>query len=333
MKTKIISEQNMDQAASIIRNGGLVVFPTETVYGLGASAFLPDAAVKIYNAKGRPSDNPLIVHIADISQLSQCMKGENYMACKLLEKFAPGPLTVIVKKNKDISETVTASLNTVGIRIPSHPVARKFLKACNVPVAAPSANISGKPSPTNFKMACSNMMDKVDAIIESTASQHGLESTIIDCTCSGSIAVLRPGSITIEMIKSVVPENIIIKQKESDGKIIKAPGMKYTHYKPLSDICLFNSDNIMNLKKKLGSGCDLNHILVIGVTDNIDAIKNIKKRKFKNLTDYAASLFLTFHEADELGIDTIYAEYPEKKHIGIALRNRLEKASSGNFLK
>ena len=201
MDTLIIDamdEEGLKKAGEIIRNGGIVAFPTETVYGLGANAYDENAVKKIYTAKGRPSDNPLIVHIADAEEVKKVAREIPENAVKLFEKFAPGPFTVIMKKQKDIPDCVTAGLDTVGVRIPKDRTARKFIKFAGVPIAAPSANISGKPSPTKAEHVIADLSGRVDAIICGGDSDVGVESTIIDVTSLIPV-ILRPGGILIKM--------------------------------------------------------------------------------------------------------------------------------------
>lgn len=214
--------------AEIIRKGGIVAFPTETVYGLGASAFDAAAVAKIYEAKGRPSDNPLIVHIADAEQIEGLVTEVPESARRIAAAFMPGPITVILPKSNAVPDCVSAGLPTVGIRMPSHPVAREFIKACGVPVAAPSANASKHVSPTSAQHVFVDLQGKIPLIIDGGECEVGIESTILDLSVSVP-TILRPGAITAEMIAKVLGG-----VETFDGKVVvaKAPGMKYTHYAP-----------------------------------------------------------------------------------------------------
>ena len=210
METLILGtdERSIEKAGKIIAGGGLVAFPTETVYGLGASAFREDSVKKIYEAKGRPSDNPLIVHIADVTYIDRLTAECSEKARALIEAFMPGPFTVILKKSGAIPDTVTAGMDTVAVRYPENETAQRLIRAAGVPIAAPSANLSGKPSPTEARHVIDDMTGRIDAVIDGGSCDVGVESTIVDA--SGVIPVLlRPGGITYEQIKSVVPEAVI----------------------------------------------------------------------------------------------------------------------------
>ena len=236
LKDILSDEKKLIKAAVTIQKGGLVVFPTETVYGLGADA-LNDRAVKsIFAAKGRPPDNPLIVHIAGVEDI-ETIAEIDIIALKLFRVFSPGPLTIIMKKKKLVPDIVTAGLDTVAVRIPSHPVARKIISACGRPVAAPSANISGRPSPTNFSMAFSEMNGKVDVIIDGGDCNIGIESTVISIN-GKTVNILRPGVITGEMIKKALSGKITVRTvyNNSEQSAPSSPGLKYSHYKPNADV-------------------------------------------------------------------------------------------------
>lgn len=234
----VVSTNCIDEAAGIIRNGGIVAFPTETVYGLGANAFDKQAVAGIFEAKGRPADNPLIVHlstVADIANVAQCIPDA---AFKLFEAYSPGPLTVVLNKKPCIPDTVTAGLNTVGIRIPSHPIAREFISACALPIAAPSANRSKRVSPTTASAVLEDMDGRIPLIIDGGSCSVGIESTVLSLT--GEVpTVLRPGAITPAMIARVLGKCVEYKGKVTGSA--PAPGMKYQHYRPLVDFILCDS--------------------------------------------------------------------------------------------
>ncbi len=306
MKTKLTT--TISEAARAILAGNLVAFPTETVYGLGANAFDERAVKKIFAAKGRPADNPLIVHIWNKKQIGEIASEVSPVAKKLVDKCFPGQLTVVVKKNARIPSIVTAGLSTVCIRMPSLSITRAFLKQCGVPVAAPSANLSGKPSPTTWQHVLHDMNERIPLILKGPKCRHGLESTVIDCTKKVPV-LLRPGAVTVEELEKIVGQiNIPIDVKET-----LSPGMKYRHYSPNGKVHLVKRGAI------LPANCAF-----IGFS-NPNATYKIK---VKTVGEYAKKLYWFFRECDLRGIENIYAEIPEKKGIGRALLNRLEKAST-----
>jgi L-threonylcarbamoyladenylate synthase len=321
-------------AGDIIRQGGLVVFPTETVYGLGANALSAKACAKIFAAKGRPQDNPLIVHTYDVFTLARLASGIPPLAAALIKAFMPGPLTIILPKTADIPDTVTAGLSTVGLRVPSCPAARDFLQAAGVPVAAPSANISGKPSPTTFAMAREAMEGRADAIIRGEDSRVGLESTIVRVT-EECLEILRPGGISEEDIIAAAGNCPIRSASTGNGVAAAkpenpppAPGMKYTHYKPKADIILYQK----NEEPETGTGEKKTGVLTLTKKANSFPAAFLV-REMASAEDYAHRLYAEFFFFDSLGCDIIFAEYPPETGIGRAVANRLLKASGGLFLK
>jgi len=312
---KTLLTNNPKQAASFIKKAEVVAFPTETVYGLGANAFDENAVKKIFRLKGRPQDNPLIVHISGKSQIKILAESVNKTAKKLIDKYFPGPLTVILKKNEVIPDIVTAGLDSIAVRMPSSVPAHEFIKASGVPIAAPSANISGTPSPTTFRHVLEDFNGKVPCILIGPQSRFGLESTVIDCT--GDVpAVLRPGIITVEELRKI---DRGIKPVKSRGKA-KSPGTKYRHYSPKAKVVIVKQVP-KNKLNKLSA--------YIGVRSLLP--KHRSKlgmyRRCRSKLDYAKSLFSFFRECDAKGISTIYAERLDEKGIGLAVMNRLKKAS------
>lgn len=233
------------EAAALLKEGKLVAFPTETVYGLGGDAFDPTASKRIYEAKGRPSDNPLIVHIADVSELEKLCVDVPQIAYDLAEQFWPGPLTMILKKADCIPKETTGGLDTVAIRMPSHPIARQLIIEAGLPIAAPSANASGRPSTTKAQHVIEDLDGRIDMIIDGGSADIGLESTIVDLTCTPA-QILRPGYITIEKLRNVIHDiaydPAVLKRVQNDDIVARAPGMKYRHYAPKGDLTIFEGE-------------------------------------------------------------------------------------------
>lgn len=300
-------------AASFISNGEVAAFPTETVYGLGANAFESVAVKKIFIAKGRPSDNPLIVHVADINQISSVASSVSRYAEKLIEEFFPGPLTLVLPKNRKISSVVTAGLSSVGVRIPNHALARKFLKECGVPVAAPSANISGSPSPTTWQAVKSDLNGRIPCILKGNPSKVGVESTVVDCTGNTPI-ILRAGGVTLEQLRTIIPSARLQKQQI---KIPKSPGMKYRHYSPMAYVFI-----VANMSETV----PMRSSAYIGLKNNGKSQFGMKKI-CRTEEEYARSLFHFFRECDKKDIETIYCESVSEDGIGLAIMDRIRKAS------
>ncbi len=343
MNTKIVrindkteySEQLHD-AAKIILAGGLVVFPTETVYGLGGNALVADAAKKIYSAKGRPSDNPLIIHIADPKEAERyAFVSDTYY--RLAEAFMPGPLTVIMPKRECIPPSVTGGLDTVAVRCPSHPVANALIRACGVPIAAPSANISGRPSPTSAKYVEEDMMGRVDMIIDGGECEIGLESTIVAIN-GDSLTLLRPGAITYDALCCVCNDIKIapaVLNKLAENERPLSPGMKYRHYAPKADFVLLEGDEgdvlsfVKNEQKK--NGC-----AVLCYDEELEALEpslTISIGGRDDLATQAKRLFTSLREADKLGATKIYAHLPKLDGLGLALYNRMIRAAAHTIKK
>lgn len=338
METLIIKDtENLERAGEIIRNGGVVAFPTETVYGLGASAYNEAAIAKIYEAKGRPSDNPLIVHIADVSDVNKVAREVPEKAKKLFDAFAPGPFTLILKKNPEIADKVTAGLDTVGVRIPSDETARAFLKAAGVPVAAPSANISGKPSPTKAEHVVFDMNGRVDAIICGGDAKVGVESTIIDMTEEIPV-ILRPGGITLEDIKSIVGDAKIDRHVLEAVNVTdapKCPGMKYKHYSPDADVTVV-SGRIESTEKKIAEFVlkEKNQGKRVGVLARED--KGFNADTFissgNDNSDLARVLFSALRQFDKENVDVCFVQFSEDDGISLAVKNRLYKAAGNKVI-
>ena len=326
------TQENIEKAAEILRNGGLVGIPTESVYGLGADALNGTAVAKIFKAKGRPMDNPLIVHIAEFGDIEKFgLTCEIPEKAKILAKrFMPGPLTIIMKKSDIIPHEVSAGLDTVAIRCPSHPVARAIIRAADTPLAAPSANISGSPSPTTAAHVMNDMNEKIDAIIDGGASEVGVESTVI--TLAGEVpCLLRPGGITLEQLRDAIGEvelNSAVLDKLDENQKAASPGMKYKHYSPKARVIL--------LKGSDGEYIDYVNSRADGRTAALCCDEDIAQLKVKAFSlgrrnDYAQQahrLFDLLREVDEGGgIDTAYSRLPSCDGVGMALYNRLIRAA------
>lgn len=326
-------KKNAEIAGEVLRNGGLVAFPTETVYGLGANALCEKAVKSIFDAKGRPSDNPLIVHIAEKNDAEKYVKCVPETAKKIMDAFWPGPISIIMKKKDIIPDCVSAGLDTVALRMPTHIAARAIIKASKVPVAAPSANISGKPSPTNAKHVLDDMNGKIDIVADGGCCEVGIESTVIDVTQQPPV-ILRPGKITAEMLIPVIGEVVAPKGTQvNDVKVAKCPGMKYTHYSPNADVYVaecgknVSKQKIENIINTYGKGkCA---VLDCGLfkEDDFSDIQYINCGEKSDI--YAERLFSSLRKCDELGSDTVFALICFADELADSVRNRLYK-SAGN---
>lgn len=342
MNTKIlrINEETeycdqLSEASEIILAGGTVVFPTETVYGLGGNALLADAAKKIYTAKGRPSDNPLIIHVADPKDAEKYAYVSD-IYYRLAEAFMPGPLTVIMPKRDCIPLSVTGGLDTVAVRCPSHPVARALIKKCGVPIAAPSANISGRPSPTSAKYVEEDMLGRVDMIIDGGECEIGLESTIVKID-GESLTLLRPGAITYDALCCVC-ENVeiapAVTDKLAENERPLSPGMKYRHYAPQADFILLDgdeSDILSFMMEEQKNGC-----AVLCYDEELPFLNpslSVPIGKRNDLPAQAKRLFTSLREADKLGARKIYAHLPPLDGLGLALYNRMIRAAAHTVKK
>ena len=349
MKTEIIkvdreklTPKDIKKAAQIIQKGGLVAFPTETVYGLGGDAFDPTASKRIYAAKGRPSDNPLIVHIADISELTRVARDIPQLAYDLAEKFWPGPLTMILKKRDDLPRETTGGLDTVAVRMPSDPVAAMLIREAGVPIAAPSANLSGRPSTTCAQHVIEDLSGRIDMIIDAGASKIGLESTIVDLTCEPPL-ILRPGFITKEMLATLIPDvgyDRAVSGKPGDEKAPpKAPGMKYRHYAPKGELVIYSGTGqavreriLAETEKALRNGRKVG-LLVCNEEESIYREKFGDKTVIKTLgsrdneEEIASVLFARLREFDDEGTEKIFSQALSDGGLGSAIMNRLMKAA------
>ncbi|MDR3270468.1 MAG: threonylcarbamoyl-AMP synthase [Peptococcaceae bacterium] len=327
-------------AARLLQQGEIVAFPTETVYGLGANAFDPQACAKIYAAKGRPADNPLILHVCSLDMARSLALEWPEAAERCARKFWPGPLTLVVRKRADIPDEVTGYLPTVGIRFPAHPVALALIRAAGFPIAAPSANLSGKPSPTSGRHTWRDLQGKIPLILDAGSCIVGLESTVLDLT-SAEPAILRPGGVTREQLAEVL--GVVRVDGLEPWRIPKAPGMKYRHYAPLGEMYLFvgSRENIVQVireemrkwrvrGKKIGILCTLESVSELNHEwpDFMYAMGSQTRP-----AEVAANLFEGLRLCDERKIDVILAEGVEESGLGLAIMNRLEKAAGHKLIR
>lgn len=322
------------QCADIIKNGGLVAFPTETVYGLGGNAFDAEVAKKIYAAKGRPSDNPLIVHIAKIEDLYKVAAYVPENAVKLAEKFWPGPLTMILKKNSIVPDETTGGLDTVAVRMPSHPGALRFIEAAGVPIAAPSANASGRPSPTLAEHVMQDLEGRIEAVIDGGAVDIGLESTIVDVSAEVPV-LLRPGFITTEMLSEIlgkVDRDPTLDKGVSDGMKPKAPGMMYRHYAPKGDMMIVSgiTQKVISKINELVKNYNPEDTAVITTEENKDLYDGCRVFCMGRRNDeesVAKQLYHVLRKMDDNNIRHIFVESFEDGELSDAIMNRLIKAA------
>ncbi len=323
--------EKLNDAAQALSQGELVAFPTETVYGLGANALDPDAVKSIFCAKGRPQDNPLIVHIAEKEKIFELVRDVPETAHKILDNLTPGPITIVLEKSDLVPDVVTAGGKTVAVRIPESEIARELIRRAGVPVAAPSANVSGKPSPTKANHVAQDLADKVSYIVDGGACRVGLESTVVDLTVTPP-QILRPGGVTHEELRTLLGEVVGYAGGESETGAPKSPGMKYRHYAPKAQMAVFEGENIgkyikEEIKKHQGKRIC---VLCAGSKDYDDAISI---NCGENPKDYSKHLFDALRFADEEECDIVLAEFPfERCGITVALFNRINKSCGGNVV-
>lgn len=334
-----VMQNILQYAGRVLRNGGLVVFPTETVYGLGADATDEEAAKKIYAAKGRPSDNPLIVHVRTPAD-ARCYTYTTPLFDKLAAAFMPGPLTVVMPVRENIPRTVTAGLSTVAIRCPSHPIAHALLDAAGVPIAAPSANLSGSPSPTCARHVIEDMRGRVNMILDGGDSEIGVESTIVKIEPDETLTLLRPGGITIEMLRTVTPDIRIAEAvlgSLPEGAVALSPGMKYRHYAPKVPVYLLDGGR-EEVAEYLHQKTDC--FALICYQEDLSYFHAVLSGgtcfSFGSQQDRAGQahcLFTLLREIDKQGFDEIYAPLPPTDGIGMALYNRMIRAAAHQIIR
>jgi L-threonylcarbamoyladenylate synthase len=319
-------EKMLKRAADIIKEGGLVAFPTETVYGLGADALNSRAVGRIFEAKGRPADNPLIVHVSDLDSVERLAYVTD-TARKLMKQFFPGPLTLVLRKKDIVPSITTGGLDTVAIRMPDHRIALKLIELSETPVAAPSANISGRPSPTRAEHVVEDFSDKIECVIDGGETKIGLESTVVDAR-KEPVEILRPGAVTIEELSEVVE----VLQVDSTSGVVRSPGVKYRHYSPRAELIVLVSESGAEKRVKekiLELGENLRERgfrvgIVLRGGKNLEGFDVVELGR--SVEDVAKRLFSALRELDRKGVDVIIAEGVEERGLGTAVMNRLKKA-------
>lgn len=333
MDTKILNENQIVEAATIIREGGLVAFPTETVYGLGANALDADAVAKVYEAKGRPSDNPMIVHIARASDIGQLTPRLSADIVALIENFWPGPLTLVVKRKEGVPDRTTGGLDTVGVRMPDSKIALDLINHAGCPIAAPSANLSGKPSPTRVKDVIEDLNGKVDAILEGPDCRVGIESTVLDVSGPEPM-ILRPGIITAEAIEAAIGKKVKMdpalyinqpRDVSSEEFAPKSPGMKYKHYAPKADMTIIEGN-----REKVQSEIQRLKVLNERLGNKVGVIL-FEEQAF---IEAAHEFFAQLRDLDREGVDLILAgALSDTDGVGFAVMNRMLKSAGYNIVR
>jgi len=315
VRTKITTSPT--EAAEFIRDRGIGAFPTETVYGLGANVFDADAVEKIFAAKMRPADNPLIAHVANLEQIDELTSviGEN--ARRFIEAFFPGPLTLVLKRSARVPLIATAGLDTIGVRMPRHELAREFLAACGVPVVAPSANLSGRPSPTTWQAVLEDLGGRIDCILQGEATEIGLESTVVDCSAEIPV-LLRQGAVSLDELRHVVAETVELAGDDCEAAA-KSPGLRHKHYSPTARVVIMGAGSSEPLPP---SG----RLAYIGISEGVAGGE--LQMVCRSVEEYAHALFEFFRECDRAGIEMIYCEAVPETGIGAALMDRLRRAAA-----
>ncbi len=328
-------EGAVETAAEILKRGGLVAIPTETVYGLAANAFDETACANIFKAKGRPGDNPLIVHICRMEMLGDIVTEVPEKARKLAEKFWPGPLTMIMKKSDKIPMVTSAHLPTVAVRFPAHPVARAIIEAADLPLAAPSANLSGRPSTTTFQHCVNDLTGRVDAIIDGGPCSVGLESTII--SFAGEVPVLlRPGFITLEQLRETIGEVEVshaVLEKLNEGETVLSPGMKYKHYAPKARVSLLRGSSESYIRY-VNEHADEKGVFALCFTEEAPAlsVKTVTYGSEFSDAEQAEKIFDALRELDDMGAERVFAHSPKTTGVGLAVYNRLIRAAGFDII-
>ncbi|MDD2201778.1 MAG: L-threonylcarbamoyladenylate synthase [Firmicutes bacterium] len=349
-------EEELGEAARVLRQGGTVAFPTETVYGLGGNALDRRAVARIFVAKGRPQDNPLIVHIAEMEALETIASSVSPEARRLADRFWPGPLTLILPKSDIIPNEVTAGLESVAVRMPSHPVACALIRAAGVPVAAPSANMSGRPSPTAADHVWRDMAGRIDVLVDGGLTDIGVESTVLDMTCRPPV-ILRPGGVALEAIRELIPETRILTGADDVDATPRSPGLRHKHYSPSSELWLVVGEwesQVREIEKRAQAearrgrrvgllvsaetAAELRALLALesDVPENKSLKRNIVAAEVGsrgNLSEVASALFDGMRRLDEANVGIIFAESYDTAGVGLAIMNRLTMAAGGRVVR
>ena len=337
MKTLLLTPSEAEEAAAILRSGGLVALPTETVYGLGASALEEEAVKRIFAVKGRPQDNPLIIHVAGPEALDRWCEAVPESAYALAERFWPGPLTLVLRCRKTgephIPDRVTAGLDTVAVRCPDHPATLEVIRLAGVPVAAPSANLSGKPSTTTALHCLHDLEGKVEAILDGGPCRVGLESTILDLTVSPP-RVLRPGGVTLEQLRESLGEVELDRGLVQPGETPKAPGMKYRHYAPAAELILVRCDDPETFRQYAAALPDGGTAVLCwtGEEESFPGKRVLAYGRGDAPETLAAHVFASLRELDTPEVRRILVRCPREDGVGLAVVNRLKKAAGGKIL-
>ncbi len=324
-------QNSINTAAEILKNGGVVGMPTETVYGLAASAYDDNAIIKVFEAKGRPQDNPLIVHISDMEMLNEVAEDIPPIVYTLAEKFWPGPLTMVLNRTNKVAQKVSAGLLTVAVRMPSNQIALNLISKSGLPLAAPSANVSGRPSPTTANHVVSDLDGKIDAVLMGEDCDFGVESTVI--TLVGETPVLlRPGAVTYEQLLKFLPNleiaDAVLNELKAGDKV-ESPGMKYKHYAPTTEAFLVEGEGFADFVN------NQQNAVAVCFTEEADGIK-IPKLVYGSVNDklsLAHSIFGVLREVDKFGVQKVFIHAPEKEGVGLAVYNRLIRAAAFKVIK
>lgn len=338
VKTRVIQADRLDEAVALIKQGECVAFPTETVYGLGANALDEEAVSKIFAAKGRPADNPLIVHICSMDQIDDLTAGCHPLAKDLMRRFWPGPLSLVLPKSHQIPGIVSAGLDTVAIRMPDHPLALELIRRSELPIAAPSANISGSPSPTRAEHVLVDLDGRIPMIVDGGPTGWGVESTVLDCTCL-PFRVLRPGGVTVEQLRQFAEIDIdpaVFHNGVTEKP--RSPGLKYRHYAPKAEVVLVVGDRIPETINQLARSPEYagRKIGVLAVSEHLDAYPGLTVLDLGPRHDpktAAARLYSLLRAVDQLGLDVVFVEGFVEKEIGLAVMNRLRKAAGSRVIQ
>lgn len=336
METVLLSDSSADLAAAadMIKNGLVVGIPTETVYGLGADASNEEAVRQVFAAKGRPADNPLIVHLAEFAQAEEYTSSIPALAYRLAERFCPGPLTIVLPKNDRIPMVTSGGLDTVGIRVPSHPVMHRLIELSGRPIAAPSANTSGYPSPTSADHVMRDMKGKIAAVLDGGQCEFGVESTVISIESEDSVRILRPGCVTREMLlevcRDVIIDHAILHELEA-GQKAASPGMKYKHYSPKADIIILEGSLDAFKAYVTANQTSGTYALLFDGEENDFPCKCLTYGK--NSSEQAHLLFHRLRELDDIGAEKVYVRAPSSEGVGLAVYNRLIRAAGFEVIR